>query len=129
MFELFGHALIVADDLVECVGDLAEEAGFVTCHAHRKIARLHRLQRMQQFMQFCGVTVQPVARFTRTLHGHGRSGGAFSRLVRGCSFGLRRHWKKLPLTFVNWRTRANGRELLARNRDRQQNCRFFKGIR
>ena len=93
MFELPGHALVVADDLVERVGDLAEEAGLVPRHAHRKIARLHRLQRVQQFMQFRGVTIQPVARFTRAFHGQGRSRSALSRLARGCSFGLHGHWK------------------------------------
>ena len=64
MFELLGHALVVGDDLVERVGDLAEEARLVPRHAHRKIARLHRLQRMKQLMQLgaCGRSASRVRR-------------------------------------------------------------------
>ena len=43
-FELGSHALVGADHLVECVGDLAAETGLIWCKPHAEIAIAHRLQ-------------------------------------------------------------------------------------
>jgi hypothetical protein len=45
--ELQRHALVGGDDLVESVGDLADETDPVTGHARREIADPHRLQGMK----------------------------------------------------------------------------------
>ena len=52
--ELLGHALVGGDDLVEGVGDLADDADLIARHPHREIADPHRLQRLQQFMNLAG---------------------------------------------------------------------------
>ena len=53
-FELLGHALVGADDLVKGVGDLAHDADPVAGHAHREIADPHRLQGVKKFRQARG---------------------------------------------------------------------------
>ena len=53
-FELLRHALVGSDDLVEGVGDLAEDADLAARHAYREVAHAHGLQRAQEVMQFGG---------------------------------------------------------------------------
>ena len=53
--ELLGHSLIGGDDIIEGVGDLADDADAVAGHAHGKIADLHRLQRVEEFGQPAGI--------------------------------------------------------------------------
>ena len=49
--DLARHALVRRDDLIECVGDFAGEAGLVAGQAHGEIAVAHRLQCAQQLAQ------------------------------------------------------------------------------
>jgi hypothetical protein len=49
-FELLGHALVGGHDLVERVGDLAEDPELIAGHPHREIADPHGLQRLQQLI-------------------------------------------------------------------------------
>ena len=49
--ELLRHALVGGDDLVERIGDLAEQADLVAGHAHGEVAHAHRLQRIEQIVQ------------------------------------------------------------------------------
>ena len=51
-FELLRHALIAGDDLVEGIGDLAEQADLVAGHAHGEVAHAHGLQCIQEIVQF-----------------------------------------------------------------------------
>src|SRR5262249_13466128 len=50
--QLLRHALIGGDDLIEGVGDLADDPDPVAGQANREIADAHGLQRLQQLMQF-----------------------------------------------------------------------------
>ena len=52
--ELLRHALVGGDDLVEGVGDLAEQADLVAGHPDREVADPHGLQRAQEIMQLGG---------------------------------------------------------------------------
>ena len=51
MRQLFRHALVGGDDLVERVGDLACEPGAIVGQAHREIAEANGLQRVQHVAQ------------------------------------------------------------------------------
>ena len=53
--ELLGHALVGGDDLVEGVGDLAEDADAVAGHAHGEVADPHGLQRVKEFREAAGI--------------------------------------------------------------------------
>jgi hypothetical protein len=49
--ELVRHLFVVGDDLVEAVGDAAEQAGPLDRQAHREVAVAHGLERAQQLPQ------------------------------------------------------------------------------
>jgi len=52
--ELFGHALVRSHDLVESIGDLADDSDLIAGHPHREIADPDGLQGVEQVMQFGG---------------------------------------------------------------------------
>ena len=52
--QLLRHVLVGGDNVVEGVGDLADQADMVAGHAHRKVAGLHGLENMQEFVQVFG---------------------------------------------------------------------------
>src|SRR6185437_7473685 len=54
-FELVRHTLIGRDDLVEGVGDLADNAVVVPRHAYGEVAGAHGLERVQELVEFRGV--------------------------------------------------------------------------
>ena len=85
MLKLLGHALVVGDDLVEGVGDLAEKPGFMTRHPDREIAGFHRLKRMKQTVKLRRMSVQ-FSGFNR-LGRRGRDRCPFA--AAWCGFALR----------------------------------------
>ena len=50
-FELLGHALVVGDDLIESVGDLAGQTDAIAAKAHTEAAIAHLLERNQEFFE------------------------------------------------------------------------------
>ena len=66
--ELLRHALVGGDDLVEGIGDLADQADMVAGHADGEIADAHGLQGVQEFVQI-----------GRAVAGRGRSAVDFRR--------------------------------------------------
>ena len=51
VLELLGYALVVGDDLIEGIGDLADEARRLAGHAHGEIAHPHRLEGSEQLVK------------------------------------------------------------------------------
>jgi hypothetical protein len=49
--ELLRHALVGGDDLVEGVGDLAQQADLTAGHAYREVPHAHGLQRIQKIVE------------------------------------------------------------------------------
>src|SRR6185312_5053488 len=50
--QFLGHALVGGDDLIEGLGNLADEAFVVGGHADGEVAGAHGLQRVQQLVEF-----------------------------------------------------------------------------
>ena len=64
-FELLRHALVGGDDLVEGVGDLAQDTDLVAGHAHGEVAHAHGLQRVQEIMQLRRPAISGLGNFAR----------------------------------------------------------------
>ena len=68
---LLCHALVGGDDLIEGVGDLAEQTELAACHAHREFADAHGLQGIEEVVQLGRRAIETIAgRF-----GRDRAGG------------------------------------------------------
>ncbi len=92
--ELPRHALVGGDDLIECIGDLADDADAIAGHAHREIADPHRLHGVEQFRQVLrvqavsvGVAVEMLCDLIAgsvAVSGDGRRWGQSGRTVGAC---------------------------------------------
>src|SRR6516164_7722536 len=65
--ELLRHAFVGSHDLVEGVGDLAQEADLIAGHADREVAHAHGLQRIQEVVQLgrCAAIDAAIGHFSR----------------------------------------------------------------
>ncbi len=65
--ELLRHAFVGSHDLVEGVGDFAQEADLIAGHADREVAHAHGLQRIQEIVQLgrCAAIDAAIGHFSR----------------------------------------------------------------